>query len=211
MKCLGAILLISLVACSQGTPDSDNTYRISAIERPTLSTNPEDPPPPPPPPPAYYLPANFVIDSAGQVYFYQQPHYGSLRSTNPNNNKLPDFIDLQPEDIVRIPDDNIKEFIQDNIVTLDRSDRLVAIALMKDTVTSSGLTKIFKVFNDTANDIKWIMRAATEEETIVLAYKQHDCKYYPNNLLWDSSKIHYIHLKKRVQYTIPNRPSNSCR
>jgi hypothetical protein len=202
MKLFAAVVLAFMVSCSQVKPGSDNTYRLPVFKGPVTGTEPGGPPPPPPP--IYYLAADFIIDSAGQVYFYQQPHYRQLCGTGIENKTLPEFIDLQPEDLVRIPDNNIEEFIKENIVTLARHDRLVAIALMKDTITSSGLTKIFKVVDDTANNIRWIMRQATQEEAVVLAYKQQNRRYYPGNIEWDSSKIRYIPgLKNNIKFTTP--------
>lgn len=191
------------ISCSQRQTSTDNIYVVPVREKPEIEIQPNEPPPPPPIQ-TYYLPSDFIIDTAGQVYFYQQQQYGWFCGTGINWDTPPEFIDLKPKDLVQVPVTSIEDFIKLNIVMLDSNDRRVAIASIKDTVISVGLTKIFKVFNDTTNKIKWIFRKATQEEAIVLAYKEHNRKYYSDNIEWDSSKIRFApNLESDIKFTTP--------
>ena len=106
--------------------------------------------------------------------------------------------------MVQVPVTSIEDFIKLNIFTLDSNDRRVAIASIKDTVTSVGLTKLFKVLNDTTNKIKWTFRKATQEEAIVLAFKQQNREYYSDAIKWDSSKIRFVpKMKSDIKFTTP--------
>lgn len=191
------------ISCSQRQTSTDNIYIVPVRKKPEIKTQFNEPPPPPPIP-TYYLPSDFIIDTTGQVYYYQQQQYGWFCGTGINWDTPPEFIDLKPKDLVQVPVTSIEDFIKLNIVTLDSNDRRVAIASIKDTVTSVGLTEIFKVFNDTTNKINWTFRKATQEEATVLAYKQHNQKYHSYNIKWDSSKIRFApNLESKIKFTTP--------
>ncbi len=192
-------ILIVFFSCSQQT-NVDDDYIVPVRIKPVFETQPGEPPPPPPIQ-TYYLPADFIIDTAGQIYFYQQQRYGFTCGSGIDWDTPPKFIDLRPNDIIRVPISNIEDFIKLNILTIDTADRLVAIALIKDTIHSIGLTKIFKIFNDTTYHIKWNFRKATEEESIVLGYKQRNQYYNSAEIKWDSTKIEFPPLYDDVQYT----------
>ena len=196
-------LLIVFVSCSQRQKDTSDTFIVPVRKKPEIKTQPNEPPPPPPIQ-TYYLPLNFIIDTAGQVYFYQQQQYGWFCGTGIDWDTPPAFIDLKPKDLVQVPVTSIEDFIKLNIVKLDSNDRRIAIASLKDTINSVGLAKIFNVFKDTTNKIKWTFRKATQEEAIVLAYKEHNREYYSDNIKWDSSKIRFArNIKSDIKFTRP--------
>ena len=198
-----AFLLTILISCSQKSTRDENIYIVPKRQKPQVATRSNEPPPPPPIQ-TYYLPSNFIIDTAGQIYFYQQQFGWMICGTGIDWDTPPAFIDLKPKDLVQVPITSIEDFIKLNIVTLDSHDRRVAIASIKDTATSVGLTKIFKVFNDTTNKINWTFRKATQEEAIVLAYKQHNREYYSNDIKWDSSKIRSApNSESDIKFTTP--------
>ena len=142
----------------------------------------------PPPPVDIYLPFNFIVDSSGKIFYYQQ-HI--IFGSNDVVEELPAFINLRPKDIVQIPANNIEGFIKLNILSNNSSERLVAIALSVDTIKSEPLSKIKKMFNDTSNHVRWIIRKVTQEEKIVLQYKEKNKNYYPGDIRWDSTKIRF--------------------
>jgi hypothetical protein len=196
-------LLTAFISCSQRQTSEDNIHIVPVRKEPEIKTQPNEPPPPPPIQ-TYYLPSDFIIDTAGQIYFYQQQQYGWFCGTGIDWDTPPEFIDLKPKDLVQVPVTSIEDFIKLNIVTIDSNDRRVAIASIKDTVTSAGLTKIFKVLNDTANKVNWTFRKATQEEAIVLAYKQQNREYYSDDIKWDSSKIRFAPgMKSDIKFTTP--------
>lgn len=132
---------------------------------------------------------NFIIDTFGEVYFYAQPQYGWFCGTGFNWDTPPEFINLKPKDIVQVPINSITDFIKLNVLSLDGNDRRVAIASVKDTIQSVGLSKILAVCNDNSNKIKWTFRKTTQEENVVLKFKKLNRKYYFEDIKWDSTKI----------------------
>jgi|GEM_PF-3325859 len=174
------------IACAQ--PKSNVTFIVPLDTLPTSNSATASIPPPPPPNRAYYFPSNFIIDSAGQVFFYQEQ--GKLNDDVQRSwNTPPEFIDLKPKDIVGVPDNNIEEFLKLNVLNIDSSKRYIAIASEKDTASSLGLSKIIAICKDRKNHIRWKFRKITQEEEIVLDYKKRQHNYDPAEINWDSTKI----------------------
>jgi hypothetical protein len=148
----------------------------------------EIPPPPPPANRGYYFASNFIIDTGGQIFFYQQQAIWN-DDERVDWNTPPKFINLKPKDIVQIPAYNIEEFITLNILNIDSPKRYVAIASAKDTINSSGLSKIIAMCKEIKNHIRWKFRVITQEEAIVLDHKKRQKNYYPDEIRWDSTKI----------------------
>ncbi len=94
-------------------------------------------------------------------------------------------------------------FIKLNIINVDSSYRLVAIASLRDTFQSSGVSKIMLTFKDTTNHIKWLFRKATQEEAVVLNYKQSGREYYSDDVHWVSTKIHFLNLETNIKFMAP--------
>lgn len=202
-KILLLLLFPVFISCSERATDTGNIHSVPEREKPQVSTK-HDEPPAPPPARGYYLPLNFIIDSAGQVYFYQQRQYGWFCGTGIEWDTPPEFIDLKPKDIIQIPVNSIADFIRLNILHLDSKDRRVSIASFKDTIRSEGLTNIFDIFNDRSNAVNWIFRKATQEEMIVLKYKQLNRKYDPDNIEWDKSKTLFLpDFDEMIKFTPP--------
>ena len=135
-----------------------------------------------------YLPFNLIVDSSGSIFYYQQQ---ILFGSDEVVEKQPAFINLRPKDIFQIPKSNVEEFIKLNILTNDHSEKFVAIALSLDTIKSEPLSRISKIFKDTSSHVRWLIRKVTEEEEIVLQYKQNHKNYYPDDIKWDSTKIRF--------------------
>jgi len=170
------IFLFFFISCSDQRKNINETF---IVPNSTIK---------PPPPINIYLPFNFIVDSSGKIFYYQQ-HI--IFGSDDVVEELPAFINLRPKDIVQIPTNNIEDFIKLNILTNSSSERLVAIALSLDTVKSETLSKIRTMFNDTSNHVKWLIRKVTQEEKIVLQYKKKNNNCYPSEIKWDSSKIRF--------------------
>ncbi len=178
-------------------------YIVPKRQKPPIETKPNEPPPPPPVQ-TYYLPANFIIDSTGQVYFYQQQFAWMICGTGIEWDTPPEFINLKPKDIVRVPINDLTDFVKINILNLDSNNRRVAIASLKDTVESDGLSKLFKLVNSKSNNIKWLFRKATQEERVVMKFKELNRSYYPSEIEWDSTKIRFpAKIEETIKFTIP--------
>jgi len=175
-----------LISCNQ--QGKNETFTIPLDTMPVYKTTDPKIPPPPPPNRAYYLPSNFIIDSTGNIFYYQQKILGNDDEIR-DWNTLPNFINLQPKDIIQIPVSSIEEFIRMNILNSDSLRRYVSIASAKDTITSLGLSKIIALCNEKSNQIRWKFRMATQEELVVLDHKKRQEEYYPDKIKWDSTKI----------------------
>ena len=164
MKYLSILFLTLLFGCSQR--DSKIHSFIVPIDTMPNFKN-AGTPRLPPPSKSYYFPSNFIIDSAGLIFYYQQQvYYGIECGTGVEWNTPPPFINLKPNDIIEIPSNNIEQFIKSNIQYLDKSQRLFAIASELDTATSVGLANILTVFKDTTNHIKWNFRKQLRKKTL---------------------------------------------
>ena len=189
LKTISIICLTLTLSCTQPTEKVDNTF-IIPTDSLLLPKKTGNEPPPPPPIKEYYFPSNFIIDTGGHIYFYQQRiKSGWICGTDMNWNTPPSFINLQPKDIIEVSAQNLEDFIKLNIQYLDNSDRQFAIASVSDTITSSGLAKIFSTFKDKTNHISWTFRRTTEEENSVLGFKKGKEEYYHSDeIKWDSTK-----------------------
>ena len=189
LKILSLFCLITMVGCNHPTAKNDITFIVPNDSIYFYKHVGEVPPPPPKPPREYYLPSNFIIDTGGHVYYYQQIIKSGLNCRDQEWDLPPSFIDLQPKDIIEVPIQNIEDFIKLNIQYIDRSDRHFAIASVADTITSFGLSKIFSVFKDKTNNINWTFRRTTQEENIVLNFKKSKERYYhAGRFKWDLKK-----------------------
>jgi hypothetical protein len=204
-KIISIICLTLILGCHQPTDKVDNTF-IVPTDSMLLPKKVGNQPPPPPPIKEYYFPSNFIIDTGGHIYFYQQRiKAGWICGTDMDWNTPPSFIDLQPKDIIEIPAKNIDDFIKFNIQYLDNSDRQFAIASVLDTITSSGLANIFSVLKDKTNHINWTFRRTTQEEDVVLSFKKSKEKYYHSDeIKWDSTKILFPpKFESNIKFTPP--------
>jgi hypothetical protein len=205
LKIISIICLALILGCHQPADKVDYTF-IVPTDSMLLPKKVANRPPPPPPIKEYYFPSNFIIDTGGHIYFYQQRiKSGWICGTNMDWNRPPIFIDLQPEDIIEVPAQNLEDFIKCNIQYLENADRWFAIASVADTITSYGLAKIFFVFKDKTNYIKWTFRRTTDEENVVLSFKKSKEKYYHSDeIKWDSSKTLFLpNSKSIIKFTPP--------
>lgn len=189
------LILITYVGlflgCSLKTKHDNITFIIPNYPDPNLEMIRDGLPPPPPIIKIYYMPSNFIIDTNGNVYYYQQKLKPPIIcGTGFDWNTPPSFISLDPQDIIEVPIKNIEEFIELNINSVEINEKACAIASVKDTIASEGLAKILSVFKKKNNSIKWQFRKTTHEENIVLKFKKSKEKYYdPKEIKWDSTNI----------------------
>ena len=193
MKNLLIICLIAFYSCNHPSKDKIDTFIVPADTMPIYKWTNLEKPPPPPPNRGYYLPANFIIDTAGQIFFYQRDRLFGFDVVDDVVTKWdtpPQFINLKPQDIIQIPVDNIESFIKMNILNIGYKDRFVSIASTRDTIKSEGLSKIMAIFNKRPKCVRgWIFRKVSQEEEVVLDYKKRNAFYYSGDVKWDSTKI----------------------
>lgn len=196
-------MLTFLIACSDISDTSKFMFSVPVDTVLTVKvTDPNEPPPPPIVKP-YYTDFNFIIDSIGNLYFYQQQIYRWRCGTGLNEDTPPEYIDLRPTEIVIVPRESVKTFVELNIFNHDPDDRVVAIGLLKDTIVSEGLFHLTQLFKDTANKTRWFLRQATQEEIIVLDYKKRQARFFPDEIHWDSSKTRFPPKVEITDFTSP--------
>ena len=196
-------LLTFFIACSE-TNDTDRfqfSIPVDTVSK-VIATNPNEPPPPPILKP-YYANFNFLVDSTDKLYFFQQQTYRWICGTGLDENTPPEYIDLRPTEIVIVPVESVKRFVELNIFNHDQDDRVVAIGLLKDTIVSEGLYNLTQLLKDTTNKTRWFLRPATQEERIVLDYKQRQSMFYPEDIHWDSSKTRFPPKVEITDFTPP--------
>lgn len=185
MKKALIILLIFIVACNRAEQNKEFQFMVSSFNKPT------DPKEPPPPPMPEYAPFDFILDTSGQLYYYQL-QFVKPKCASVNDDVLtPPFIGLKPGNIVRVSEQNVGEFVTNNILHPNGAYKYVSIACSVDTVRSNSLKKLIDIFKDTTQKTTYSIRMITQEERIVLNYKKRQLYYDPDSINWDSSRIRF--------------------
>lgn len=173
---------------------SKKSEAILVVAATELLRNTKEPPPPPPPPPSpysYYGCFNFIFDTSGTIYFYQH-FYDKDKARSwviDFDSNAPIFIDLNPDKIIIMPDNQIRAFFESNILPADPAYKSVRVIGIADTIKSTSLPALMNELTDTANHIYYAVRRATIEERTVLDYKKRQKFYNPDKITWDSTKI----------------------
>ncbi|MFT4023321.1 MAG: hypothetical protein QM664_06010 [Flavihumibacter sp.] len=189
----GLAMVVTLFLCSctdQRLTKQELTFIVPPDTMPAVKPAIPGEPPPPPPKRAYYFPVNFVIDSVGRVFYYQQPFKRNDDEIT-DWNTPPNFIHLSPQALVEVPDQDIEQVLKSKILTLGEQKRYVAIGCETDTVVSKGLYNLLQAMKNEGNHIKWKFRKVTQEERIVLGFKKRQQPYNPQEIQWDSSQIRF--------------------
>jgi hypothetical protein len=205
MKGFYLFLIVLVAGCNQLPTQKDNLFIVRPRIKPIPDTSRKIPPLPPLPPPiqTYNLPFNIIVDSSGQLFYFQTRIYSFYCGTGIEWDTPPEFLDLHPKDIILLPEKGIEEFIKQNIELVEPKFRRVAIASLKDTVRSDGLVKVFKVLRDTSIHVHWEFWDVTQEERVVLDYKKRNEYYDANYIKWDSSEISLLPKINIMKFTPP--------
>jgi hypothetical protein len=176
--------LLILTACSDNADNNNDTHIIPALTKKAAPVQ-NGPPPPPPPGREYYFAHNFIVDSGGNIYQYRNQF---KECCNEDYAHPPEFIQLTPKDIVRIPAEATGAFVKLNLLTAENGHRWASVASAKDTIASSGLSQLLRMFRNKKYEIKFVFRKATPEEKMVLWYKQNNRHYDSQTIQWVSTK-----------------------
>jgi hypothetical protein len=141
----------------------------------------------------YYCQKNFLIDNDGKFYFYQlnSPELSSCFGGG-NEDLRATFINLKPENLKEIPENEFLEFaLKKNSPKYGKA--YMWIASTRDTFTSPELSKLMKhIENDKETDWRAMIRTTTEEEEKVLQYKKSGKAYNAAKIEWDTTKTKMI-------------------
>lgn len=142
------------------------------------------------PPSGFYGSSNIIIDKNGGLYFYQRENryiWHCIIEENP----LPEFIDLQPKDLVKIPATAVADFLKENTAINIKEKRHLIIASQLDTLKSESFFNIMHFLNDNKFPL-YLFRRTTQEEDVVLKFKESDAFYNADSVEWDESRIRFF-------------------
>lgn len=142
---------------------------------------------PPPPHNSFYGESNMLIDGNGEIYYYQKAYFMRFCSNGMENDTLPEFLDLQPKDIIKLPKESLLTFVRENILNKNKNRQILIIASTNDTIKDNSFLKFIKVIQIPT----YIIRRTTQEEDTVLQYKKNNLYYYSDSIKWDKTKIKF--------------------
>jgi hypothetical protein len=154
------------------------------------STIPLPPPPPPIPGWLIYGTNTFIIDSDSKIYYFQGEKIGFICGTDSQNDTIPHFIDLQPKDLIEIPNNSISDFVKLNYK--DDFRNLTFVSSKLDTLKSESFFNLITALESSLKnrDFYYIGRTTQEEDT-VLKYKKNNSYYRSDDIKWDKTKIKF--------------------
>ncbi|MDA6071165.1 hypothetical protein NJT12_16230 [Flavobacterium sp. AC] len=144
-----------------------------------------------PPRKIFYAESQLIIDKKGNLYFYQKRYFLEFCSYGSEKDTLPHFLDLQPKDIVKIPETSLVDFLSENILSKEKNRRILIVASQNDTIKNTFFMQFINKNQLQAYEI----RRTTQEEDTVLKYKMNNDYYYSDSIKWDRTKIKFSNRK----------------
>nr|WP_315158417.1 hypothetical protein [uncultured Flavobacterium sp.] len=192
---IGFMICLLLLNCTKKEVKKtveNNPYIISKEDRETLEDlkKRKIPPPPPPPGQLFYGTNAFIIDKDSNLYYFQGNKSVLACSTGSENDTIPYFIDLQPKDLIEIPNNCIADFVKLNYKKEIRN--LTFITSQLDTLQSKNYFDLIEAIKTSCQDMDtYFIGRTTQEEDTVLKYKKNNESYYFENIKWDKTKIKF--------------------
>ncbi|KUJ63333.1 hypothetical protein AR687_04060 [Flavobacteriaceae bacterium CRH] len=147
----------------------------------------------PPPPSGFYGYNQIIIDKKNNFYFYQKELINWHCVVSPTDT-IPDFINLEPKEIIKIPNYSVIDFIKENISNKDERHTMLVLASQNDTINNKDFKKILNFLNDQSKSKIRIftVRKSTQEEDTVLKYKKRNKYYNSDDIEWDKTRIKFL-------------------
>ncbi len=143
----------------------------------------------------FYGECNLIIDRNGDVLYFQNKNKIRMCGTGILNDTIPEYFDLQPKHIVKIPKDYIEKFIEENVITKEKRRQILIMASQTDTIKDQK----FLSFLYNTKVPTYVIRRTTQEEDTVLSYKKKNAFYYSDSIKWDKSRIRFPNQVKFVK------------
>lgn len=181
------ILLVSfsLLSCAKKEKVKNEVYIISEEER-KLDTMKNILPRR-----GFYGLSNIIIDEKGDLYFYQKEYFFLLCGTG-EQNLIPEFIDLSPNDLIKIPKNSAVDFIRENIaMQIKKKKTPLVIASQLDTLKNNTFINYVRDYKKSQIAL-YLVRRTTQEEDVVLRFKKNDSLYNPKSIKWDTTRIKFF-------------------
>ena len=189
MMCL---LLLNCTKKANKTVVKNRPYIISKEDRETLEDLKKRKIPPPPEPPGWliYGTNTFILDKNSNIYYFQGNRIGLVCLTGSGNDTIPYFFDLQPKDLIEIPNNCIADFVKLNYKKEIRN--LTFISSQLDTLQSKNFYDLIKAIRISCQGMDgYYIGRTTQEEDTVLKYKKNNEYYNFENIKWDKTKIKF--------------------
>ncbi|PXY45341.1 hypothetical protein [Flavobacterium hydrophilum] len=197
---IGFIICL-LLNCSKKENTIENTpYIMSKKDIITnISNKPKDkniPPPPPIPGWLFYGTNTFIIDKDSKIYYSQREKIGRICGYK-FDDTIPHFINLQPKDLIEIPNNMISDFIKLNYK--DNFQNITFIASTLDTLKTQNYFDLINAIESSLdqND-SYFIRRTTQEEDTVFKYKKNNEYYNSENIKWDKKRITFPFIKPKL-------------
>jgi len=168
---IGLMFCLFFYSCKKRENQQENTSYVISVEKRKL-LNELKKKKTPLPPAGFYSYNNIIIDQKGDFYFYQK-EYTPWHCIPFEGDTIPDFLNINPIEIIKIPNSSIIDFINQNVSNKDEMHRRLIVASQKDTIKN---TAILSFLNQ--NSLRYFgIRKTTQEEDTVLKYKKNN-QYY---------------------------------
>lgn len=154
----------------------------------------------PPPIPGFliYGTNTFIIDSDLTLYYFKRGDIGHICGNWEKSDTIPYFIDLQPRDLIKIPNNSISKFIKLNYK--DNFRNLTFIASKLDTLKTKNYFDLVKAIKSSLKERDlYFIRRTTQEEDTILKYKKSKKSYYSEDIKWDNNRITFPEQVKFVK------------
>lgn len=141
----------------------------------------------------FYAANEILIDSVGNLFHrdLETPKYSenttSLCGNGLQNDTIPEFINLQPKDLVELPNNSIEKYITQTILSKPKNHQVLIMASQSDTIKNKRFLKFLQKIKIPT----YLIRRTTQEEDTVLYYKKENKVYLSSEIKWDSTKIKF--------------------
>ena len=199
---IGFILCLFLNCSKKENTIGNTTYIISKKDIITnISNKPKDkniPPPPPIPGWLFYGTNTFIIDKDSKIYYFQREKIGRICG-HKFDDTIPHFINLQPKDLIEIPNNMISDFIKLNYKDNFRNITFIASAL--DTLKTQNYFDLINAIEASLNENDlYFIRRTTQEEDTVFKYKKNNDFYNSDDIKWDNNRITFPFIKPKLNH-----------
>lgn len=142
----------------------------------------------------FYGLSNVIIDEKGDLYFHQKEYLFIVCGTG-KENLIPEFMDLSPNDLIKIPKNTAIDFIKENIALQIKNKKTpLVIASQLDTLKNNTFLNYVRDYKK-SQIATYMIRRTTQEEDVVLKFKESDAFYNPDSVEWDKSRIKFFDYK----------------
>ena len=192
---IGVLICFLLLNCTKKENPENIPYVISQNNKEIIHGKDIVPPPPPPIPGwLFYGTNSFIIDTDLKIYYSQREEIDHICGNWERSDTIPHFIDLQPKDLIEIPDNCIANFIKANYKSNFKN--ITFICSKTDTLQSESFFALEKALKSQEKYGNYYnIRRTTQEEDTVLKYKKDNLYYNSEHIKWNNERIIFPFVK----------------